>query len=57
MVQSPYARLIVGVPKLAISAITSDVTLAVALSASISTAKRFVSVRHAREGATSAAYG
>ncbi len=44
MVQSPYARLIVGVPYFAISASNSVVRLAVVLSESISTASRVVSV-------------
>ena len=44
VVQSPYARLTVGVPYLAISSSSSAVTLAVVLSESISTASRVASV-------------
>ena len=43
MVQSPYARLIVGVPYLAISSSNSVVRLAVVLSESIRTASRMAS--------------
>src|SRR4051794_7743486 len=43
VVQSPYARLTVGVPYLAISSSSSVVTLEVELSASMSTASRVVS--------------
>ena len=44
MVQSPYARLTVGVPYLAISSSSSVVRLAVVLSESMSTASRVASV-------------
>jgi hypothetical protein len=44
VVQSPYARLIVGVPSDAISSSRAVASLAVALSASISTASRAVLV-------------
>ena len=44
VVQSPYARLTVGVPNLAISSSSSVVRLAVVLSESMSTASRVASV-------------